>query len=221
MKSAFGVDHGEIIKYSGAYGVNRIAVANIEKDKLKKRKAMKDGKKLPPEPVKHHQHVDSWFGSASPLKGVKKSFTSNSARLMAAAARGNEYAAAKVAAGAQGKKVAQQMRQAQQANVQVKGIRRMSPKVRAMQNKAKSHTVAANQAKASGYHAAQAAKGAVSRASAASFQKPGTPRLGSIAERRPEPSTTGGTLKLLGAGAGIGAAGGTAGYAYSQRKRTA
>jgi hypothetical protein len=213
MRSAFGVDHGEIIKYSGAYGVNRIANANIEKEKLKKRKALKAGKKLEA-PTKPHDHVNSWFGSASP---VKKSWTKNSARLMAAASRGNEYAASRVAAGAQGRKVAQHVQAARATAPEPGVMSRFSRSGKTRRAAQTRHFQAASREKAVGFNAAESAKRIVNESSATSHTR-GTSRLATM-ENKPKQGISG-SYKLLGIGAGAGAAGG-AGYAYSQRKRTA
>jgi hypothetical protein len=213
MQSAFGVDHGDLFsKYSMAYGNNRAAISDIAKDKKKRIKAM--AKKRSGEIVaKPHEHVDSWFG-------VKKSYAKIAPRLMAAAAKGDAYAAQRLAAGAQGKKVAQHI-QAAQAVPDTRGIGRFSGSGRARKGAQTQLYQAAAAEKRTGTASAQGAKKMVSERSAANVARP----MGGVGatERAAKPEHSpllSGKVMLGTLGAGAAATGGGALYA-NRKPRTA
>jgi hypothetical protein len=213
MQSAFGVDHGDLFsKYSMAYGNNRAAISDIAKDKKKRIKAM--AKKRSGEIVaKPHEHVDSWFG-------VKKSYTKIAPKLMAAAAKGDAYAQARLAAGSQGKKVAYHLNEAKAANSSKVAPLNMRAR-KARNTTAKVSTIAAGMAQRTGTASAQGAKKMVSERSAANVARP----MGGVGatERAAKPEHSpllSGKVMLGTLGAGAAATGGGALYA-NRKPRTA
>lgn len=212
MTSAFGIEH--IAKYSGAYGVNRVAIAAMEKDRQRRIKKIKAAKK-----DKSAFDVDH---------AIAKSFTRNGVRLAQAAEKGNAYAAQRLGQGLHGANYAANTGKIQ-AGLQTKGMGGAARKARSGAKRLASEQP---DLKASGQEAAvgtRKMRTQIARGQRKANKASGTTGIGRMESQAAsaihtnqaaaaKPASMGWKAPTALAGAGAVAGGG---YAYSQRRKTA
>jgi hypothetical protein len=220
MPSAFGVEH-EILKYSREYGSANEVPDNTTRRKLR---PLPDTEKItirkgPRKKRKTELQV---------AREIAKSYAKLAPKLAAAAAKGDKYAALRMAAGNQGPKVAEHMAVSRSANKNVVPLLNRRGR-QAKLNQAKVSHLKAIGAAQTGRTAAQGAKKIASDASATNYAREGTgigtmeehaQRMMGTTPRKPDYERKSGKVKMLTAGA-VGVGGGGGAYLYSQRKKSA
>ena len=192
MTSAFGIEH--ISKYSREYGSAREVPDHTTRRKLR--------------PLPDTERI------TLRKKRIKKSYTKIAPKLMRAAAKGDRYAAQRLAAGSQGKKVAYHLNEAKAANSSK--VSPLNPRARkARATTAKVSTIAAGMAQRTGTDAAQAAKKTAGSISAANYATGSGVR--GATEAKPKLFSSGN--KIMGASVLGGAAAGGGGAIYANQRR--